>query len=157
MLKSVYAIADLIRYAWSSKEILLLRDFSGSGYFLRAFDATSTEQVTLGVDGSLAIGGSLAAGSRTVTSGIAITMTTSDFILLVNKTGGSPTEVDLPAAAKGKLLYVVDAKGDAAINNITIKTTGGALVNGGASYVLSTNGAWAMLLSDGTNWIAKTI
>jgi len=52
---------------------------------------------------------------------------------------GSASSVVLPAGTDGQIFVVFDASGAAATNNITITGTGGQLINGGASYVVSTN------------------
>ena len=73
-------------------------------------------------------------------------------LLLVNKTSGAATGVTLPTPGyDGQALKIVDAKGDAATNNITI-TPGSGTINGAATHVISENYGSVELVWDGTNW-----
>ncbi len=73
-------------------------------------------------------------------------------LLLVNKGTGAATGVALPAAQYvGQAWKVLDAKGDAATNNITITPASG-LVNGAATYVINENYGAVELAWDGTNY-----
>jgi hypothetical protein len=78
-------------------------------------------------------------------------------IIVVKKTVGEPTPVELPdpAGATNKV-RIVDGKYDAATNNITITSLGTAkTIMGGASYVIDSNGGSIELtpLADGSGWI----
>lgn len=81
---------------------------------------------------------------------------TNESAVLVDKTIGAATTVTIPAAvATGsrRALFVIDAKGDAATNNITITPASGN-INGTTSYVLSENYGAVMLIDDTGEWIA---
>lgn len=79
-----------------------------------------------------------------------------DTDILTNLTIAGAVSVVLSAAAQiGKRVSVVDAKGDAGANNITITVAGGGTVNGGASTVISTNRGQAYLVKTGaTAWLS---
>lgn len=65
-------------------------------------------------------------------------------VIVINKTVGSATSVALPSAgSRTKAITIVDKKGDAATNNITItpKAASGQLIMGGSSYIIDSNGA----------------
>ena len=65
-------------------------------------------------------------------------------VIVINKTVGAATSVALPTAvARTRAITIVDKKGDAATNNITIspKAASGQLIMGGATYVIDSNGA----------------
>jgi hypothetical protein len=78
----------------------------------------------------------------------------SDDVLIIKQTVGAPFTVNVDWANRGKPLRVVDGKGDAAANNITITPAAGqtqlAAVN--FSYVIDGNGGSITLtpLPDGT-------
>ena len=77
-----------------------------------------------------------------------------DQIILVNLSVAHATSVVLSAAAPiGQLVTVVDLKGDAGTNNITITVASGT-IDGSANLVISTNKNIAQLLKvSTTNWI----
>lgn len=77
---------------------------------------------------------------------------TSDFTIVVDLAVAGPSVVNLPAGVTKQVFVVLDGKGDAATNNITINGNGGQLINGAASYVLNKNEACVILQFDGTEW-----
>lgn len=76
--------------------------------------------------------------------------------ILTNLTVPGAVSVVLSAAAKiGQYVKVVDQKGDAGANNVTVTVAGGGTINGGANVVINTNRGWAFLLKTGaTAWVA---
>lgn len=75
-----------------------------------------------------------------------------DDVIAINKTTAGATTVTLPAApTTGDEVTVCDDKGDAAGNNITINGNG-KNINGAATLVLNSNGAWATVVYNGTQW-----
>lgn len=65
----------------------------------------------------------------------------NESVVLINKTSGAATGVLLPApVATGarRIVYVVDSKGDANSNNITVTVAGSGTINGSSSDVIST-------------------
>lgn len=90
---------------------------------------------------------------RTVTSGATVTMLTTDQVIGINKTIGSATAVTLPPTPfAGQFARIIDAKGDAGTNNITITPDAGT-INGGASYVINTNFGWAEFQYSNAQWV----
>lgn len=72
-------------------------------------------------------------------------------VIVVDQTVAGATSVVLPAAAAlGHEVEVIDGKGDAATNNITISATGGT-VNGGANVVINVNRGIAFLVKTAAN------
>lgn len=113
----------------------------GAGnHFVRVVDATDLVQRIV-----------IASGSVTIAS--------DDVdIVIIKKTVGAATAVQLPSAAsRTKPVRIVDGKGDAATNNITISPQTGetnfAIVN--YQYVIDRNGDAKTFtpLADGTGWI----
>jgi hypothetical protein len=65
-------------------------------------------------------------------------------VITINKGAGEPTNVFLPSAAlRDKPITIVDKRGDANANNITVmpKAASGQTLMGGAAYVIDSNGA----------------
>jgi hypothetical protein len=95
---------------------------------------------------------------RTVTAAGAVTVTADDTdIIIINKTVGAATAVTLPlSAGRTKPVMIVDGKGDANTNNITISPQTGesiyAITNGTA--IIDGNGGSVILTpkADGTGW-----
>lgn len=88
---------------------------------------------------------------RVVTAAGAITLTTADWAVVVNKTVGAASAVALPAGALGLEFVIKDGKGDAAANNITITPAAGT-IDGAATLVISANYGKTILLYNGTEW-----
>lgn len=81
----------------------------------------------------------------------------NEALVYLNKTIGAASSVVLPAAntASGsarRVVMVVDQKGDAATNNITVTVAGSGTINGAASYVMSQNYGVAAFVDNGTQW-----
>ncbi len=78
---------------------------------------------------------------REVTTSTTITVVSTDFTILVNKSVPAATSVILPGAGTNvnRRFEIIDAKGDAATNNITITVAGGEYINGTTSYVMTSN------------------
>ncbi len=98
---------------------------------------------------------------RTVTAaGTATIAPNTDYQLIIRKTVGAATPVNLPTyPANGDEYIVVDGKRDAGTNNITLTPTGGQTINGAANVVMNVNGQWAFITFDGTGneWVAKVV
>lgn len=76
-------------------------------------------------------------------------------VILVDKASGQATTVTLPApGATGarRLKIVVDDRGDAATNAITVNVAGSGTINGATSYVINQNFGFAMFLDVGDEW-----
>lgn len=88
-----------------------------------------------------------------VTSGTNYNVGADDKLIVVNKGTSSQTFIGLPASpTTGRAIVVVDGKGDAAANPITVIPSSGT-VNGAANYVIRTNRESVTLVYDGTEWV----
>lgn len=79
---------------------------------------------------------------QTITAGTTVTVANTDSLIIINKTVGSPTTVNLPASA-GKIgeVKIVDYKGDATTNPITVNCNGAEKFNGAqASWTIGNDG-----------------
>ncbi|HXT81388.1 MAG TPA: hypothetical protein VN702_17620 [Acetobacteraceae bacterium] len=90
---------------------------------------------------------------RNVTASGSVTISsTSDEVVVINKTAGAATAVALPATpSTGRVYTIKDGKGDAAANNITISPAAGN-IDGAATLVIATNYGSASLIYNGTQW-----
>jgi hypothetical protein len=79
-----------------------------------------------------------------------------DQAIVTNLTSPGAVSVVLSAhASVGQSVKVIDGKGDAGTNNITITVASAGTINGGSSLVINTNRGQALLLKTGTNaWLA---
>ena len=74
---------------------------------------------------------------------------------IVGTVQATPISILLPGASTagpGRRLVIKDESGDASTNNITVSPAGGALIDGAASYVISTDYGVLEIYSNGTNW-----
>jgi hypothetical protein len=111
------------------------------------------------------IAGLMGLTQRTITAAGTVVLSSNDNdIIVIKKTVGAATTVDLPTAAS-RIVYgltankvsirIVDGKYDAATNNITIVPSGSDTIMGGANYIIDSNGGSIMLtpLADGSGWV----
>lgn len=91
--------------------------------------------------------------TRIITTSGNVTATSSDRIILLNKTSGAATQVTLPSSpTAGTVITIKDMKGDAATNNITVVPASGT-IDGVSSVVMSTNYASVdFVCISGTVW-----
>lgn len=108
--------------------------------------------------GNISYTGSTNAGyeivkTRVVTGAGAVTVSaTTDYIVVVNKSSGAATTVNLPSSPTAGLTFVIkDGKGDAATNNITLTPAAGT-IDGQATIVMATNYESQTLVYNGTEW-----
>lgn len=76
----------------------------------------------------------------------------TDCVVVTNLAVAGAVAVNLPAGVTGQVFFVVDGKGDAASNNITIDGNGAEQINGANTYVISRNRAGVLLGFNGTSW-----
>lgn len=90
---------------------------------------------------------------RVVTAAGAVTVSaTTDYIVVVNKSSGAATTVNLPSSPATGLTFIIkDGKGDAATNNITLTPAAGN-IDGAATSVISTNYQSKRVVYNGTQW-----
>lgn len=93
--------------------------------------------------------GNLAVPFRRITAPGPVAMLSTDYEVGIDQTIGATITVALPSApVAGQRAQVSDVKGDAETFNITV--TGA--INGGTSYVISTNYGWVVFRYSGTQW-----
>lgn len=88
---------------------------------------------------------------RVVTATGAVTVTSADDIVVVNKGTGAATTVNLPAGVTGTVFTIKDGKGDAATNNITVTPAAGN-IDGAGTFVMNNNYQSVSLVYNGTEW-----
>jgi hypothetical protein len=93
------------------------------------------------------------APNRVVTASGAVTVSAStDYLIIINKTSGAATTVNLPASPNvGFIVLIKDGKGDAATNNITVTPASGT-IDGSATAVMATNYQILGFVWNGTQW-----
>lgn len=96
---------------------------------------------------------------RIVTSGSITVDVDTDDIIYIDKTVGAATAVALPSVANresDRPITIVDAKGDAGTNAITITPDGSDTINGQANYVIEFDHGIITLrpYASGNKWIA---
>jgi hypothetical protein len=92
-------------------------------------------------------------GNTTVKTSAGDVTMANEGIVVVNKASGAATAVTLtPSPDQGDFVFVVDGKGDAATNNITISGAAAETINGGASYVISENYGGVCFVYNDTEW-----
>lgn len=89
---------------------------------------------------------------RVVTASGAVTVATSDYVVVVNKTTGAATTVNLPSSpSTGDTYSIKDGKGDAATNNLTLTPASGN-IDGAATFVMKVNYESITVVYNGTQW-----
>ena len=78
-------------------------------------------------------------------------LATTDCVIVTDLTTPGVVAVNLPSGVSGQVFTVVDGKGDAGTNNITITPAAGT-INGAATYVIDSNRAGVSLAYNGTSW-----
>ncbi len=88
---------------------------------------------------------------RVATTSPVSVATASDTVIVTDLAVPGAVGVSLPAGVLGQCFFIVDGKGDAATNNITITPFAG-LINGAATYVINKARAGVLLGYNGTGW-----
>lgn len=115
-------------------------------------DAGNTFTGAQSISGILTTQSGIVRAVRVVTASGAIPAATTDDIIIVNKTVGAATTVNLFATpTTGTVLTIKDGKGDAATNNVTITPAAGN-IDGSATFVITTNYTSVDLVYNGTQW-----
>lgn len=73
-----------------------------------------------------------------------VTGASTDFCIVTDMASASAVAVTLPTGVNGQMICIVDGRGDAATNNVTISGAGGQTVNEAASYVINRNNGAAL-------------
>jgi hypothetical protein len=107
------------------------------------------------VDGSRPTSSKRSSSGQIITSGSVIDILPTNQLttnILVNKTVGSPTTLNMPTlVAQWQEFVIIDGKGDASINPITISSPT-IVINGGTSYVIASDGGTVRLTFDGAQF-----
>ena len=88
---------------------------------------------------------------RVVTAAGAVTVSATDSIVVVNKTVGAATTVNLPAGVTGRVYTIKDGAGDALLNNITLTPVAGT-IDGASTYPMNLNYQAVTVVYNGTEW-----
>jgi hypothetical protein len=88
---------------------------------------------------------------RKATSSPVTVSATTDCVVVTDLTVAGAVTVNLPAGASKQLFIIIDGKGDAATNNITINRNGTDTIKGATSLVLSHNRDAVVLVYNGTD------
>jgi energy-coupling factor transporter ATP-binding protein EcfA2 len=88
---------------------------------------------------------------RKATSSPITVSATTDCVVVSDLTVAGAVTVNLPAGATKQVFVIVDGKGDAATNNITINRNGTDTIKGATSLVLSHNRDAVVLVYNGTD------
>lgn len=118
---------------------------------LQSISSSDPSFTSLTVTGAANFQGGQLAKTRVVTAAGSITITSADYIVIVNKASGAATIVNLPAGVTNTIFIIKDGKGDAGSNNITITPNSGN-IDGASTYVISTNYGAATIVYNGTQW-----
>jgi hypothetical protein len=83
-----------------------------------------------------------------------VTVATTDCAIVSDLTVAGAVTVNLPAGANKQVFFIVDGKGDAGTNNITINRNGSDTIAGSTSVVLNENRQGIILIfnSSDTDW-----
>lgn len=105
----------------------------------------------------------LAAAQGTSSQKVAIRVATTspvtissslDAIVCIDLTVPGACAVTLPAGVQGQWFCIMDRKGDAATNNVTLTPNGAETIAGNATLVLNQDGASVIIAFDGSgNWV----
>lgn len=91
----------------------------------------------------------------TISTGSIYNVVPSDYAIVVNKTIGSPTTINLLGTPpiSGSRYIIKDGKGDCSTNNITINANSGSvMIDGSTSYILNINRQSVELLWDSNQY-----
>jgi hypothetical protein len=92
--------------------------------------------------------------STTVVTGAGAYTAANETIIVVNKTSGAATTINLPPVIAGQtpVIIVKDGKGDASTHNITVTPHGSDTIDGASSHIISVAYGAAIYASNGTQW-----
>jgi hypothetical protein len=114
-----------------------------------ALKATSANAVLTGTTSTQAV----VKNTRVVIAAGAVTMSATDNVIIVNKTSGAATVLNLVASpTTGREVIIKDGKGDALTNNITVTPAAGN-IDGSATFVMNLNRQAVSLIYSGTEWV----
>lgn len=132
-------------------------DFGEARDFITKFDPARPPAIggttpAAGTFTTLTNTGSRISKLRVHTAAGAVTVASDDHIVVVNKTSGAATTVNLPSSpATGRTLIIKDGKGDCQTNNITLTPASGN-IDGEGTFVMRVNYTAITLVYNGTEW-----
>lgn len=116
------------------------------------FSDALTSGIYEGTLGAIGFSGGEVHTLRVVTAAGAVTVARTDYIIVVNKTVGAATTVNLPAApVVGEMFIIKDGRGDAGANNITITPAAGN-IDGAGTLVINTNFGLGRVVFNGVQY-----
>ena len=128
---------------------------TASGYLIIKYGHTTIIKDDTYIDGRGIINvgmGETLRGVRIVTAAGDVDITTADDVVLINKSSGAATVINLPASpVTGEQYTIKDKKGDAASNNITLTPASGN-IDGSSTYVIGTNYDKVTVMYNGSEW-----
>jgi len=127
-----------------------LADTPGSSDMLALIQNNITKRLPVsGIPGLTPI---VVAPTKVITAGASYAALSTDYYIVVDKTVGSATAINLPGAPGTGATYIIkDGKGDAGTNNITINGNG-KNIDGAATFILAFNFQSVELIYSGTSW-----
>jgi len=88
-----------------------------------------------------------------IASGSVITLTQDTHRIVISKSTGSATSVNLPVSPYlGQEILIKDGKGDADINNITVSPPSGLTLDGEGAFILRQRYQSMHFMYNGSNW-----
>ena len=114
--------------------------------------ALSTFLIALG--NGAAVSEEMKQAVRVATTSPVTVSDTADCVVVTDLGTPGAVAVNLPAGSAGRFFFVLDGKGDAATNNVTITPNGAETIGGAASLVLTNNRDAVVLVysTTGTDW-----
>jgi hypothetical protein len=121
------------------------------------WQALSNFLIDLGTNAAVA--GEFKQSIRVATTTPVTVAAANDCTIVTDLSVAGAVAVNLPAGVDGQIYIIVDGKGDALSNNITINPNGAQTINGAASLVLNANRQAAILQysATGTDWRVLSI
>lgn len=113
------------------------------------WSALSNFLIALGNDAAIAQ--EMKQAIRVATTTPVTVSNTTDCVVATNLSVAGAVAVNLPAGTDGRWFVIVDQKGDAATNNITITPNGAETINGSATFVMNQNKEGVILAYSLTN------
>lgn len=112
---------------------------------------TSLTDYLVALAANTSTSGALKQAIRVATSS-PVTVSATDATIVTDLTVAGAVAISLPAGTTKQILIIVDGKGDAGTNNITLTGNGGQLINGSATFVMNANFQGVILQFDGAQW-----
>lgn len=129
-----------------------------SGASLGLLNANKTDSGNNTFSGTATFSGTVTNSSgtvqqtRVVTAPGAVTVSVTDYIIVLNKGTGAATTVNLPSSpSTGRVYTIKDGKGDAATNNITITPNAGN-IDGLSTLIIDVAYGSQQICYNGTQW-----